>query len=342
MKLLDKAAQHSPQLRDLERKLAATTDKLNVAVSRQREAENLLADSLAREQFWNAVNAGQRPPRDIVRKLSKKGTASSWLLLSDWHVGQVIKPSKVNGLNKFDANVCEARAKEVVSRWLRLVDASRQISNIRHAVIWLGGDFISGHIHDELIQTNSMSPVQEAVLAQRLIRDALHTISKQGKFETIRVVCNVGNHGRTTKKMQVATQVENSYEAMMYWLLKESSPILAYWQIADGGQIIVDDQGHKVRCQHGHAIKYGGGIGGLEIPIKKAIHRWSTSHRTLLDIFGHFHSYTPNARFVVNSSLVGYDDYALSIGAEYQPPSQTMLVIDRERGCVEMKQVYAE
>jgi len=36
-------------------------------------------------------------------------------------------------------------------------------------------------------------------------------------------------------------------------------------------------------------------------------------------------------RFVVNGSLIGYNAFALSIKAEYEPPSQAFFLIDKKR-----------
>jgi hypothetical protein len=37
---------------------------------------------------------------------------------------------------------------------------------------------------------------------------------------------------------------------------------------------------------------------------------------------------------VLCGGLVGYDAYAVSIGAEYQPPTQTFIVVDKNHGKV--------
>jgi hypothetical protein len=50
-----------------------------------------------------------------------------------------------------------------------------------------------------------------------------------------------------------------------------------------------------------------------------------------LDVFGHWHQflYVPY-RFVSNASLIGHNAFADRIKAEYQPPSQTLVVIDHD------------
>ena len=38
------------------------------------------------------------------------------------------------------------------------------------------------------------------------------------------------------------------------------------------------------------------------------------------------------SNFVSNGSLIGYNEYALSIKAKYEPPQQAFFLIDAERG----------
>jgi hypothetical protein len=87
-----------------------------------------------------------------------------------------------------------------------------------------------------------------------------------------------------------------------------------------------------IRFQHGHAIKYGGGVGGIYIPVNKAIAQWNKARHADLDVFGHFHQQRDGGNFVVNGSLIGYNAFAMSIKADYEQPKQALFLMDKKRG----------
>ena len=78
-------------------------------------------------------------------------------------------------------------------------------------------------------------------------------------------------------------------------------------------------------------MRYGGGVGGLTIPVNKAIAQWDKLHQVDLDVFGHFHQFMDGGKFISNGSLIGYNAYAMSIKAGFEPPKQAMFLIDKKR-----------
>jgi hypothetical protein len=94
----------------------------------------------------------------------------------------------------------------------------------------------------------------------------------------------------------------------------------------------VDIYGKKIRFQHGHMVKYNGGVGGITIPVNKAIGEWNKGIKADLDCFGHFHQLVDGNNFICNGPLIGYNSFALSIKAPYDVPKQTMFLMDKKRG----------
>ena len=103
--------------------------------------------------------------------------------------------------------------------------------------------------------------------------------------------------------------------------------------IADGYLSYVKVYDFMIRFHHGHAMKYGGGIGGLFIPTFKAISQWQKMKHADLDCFGHFHQFKDGGNFICNGSIIGYNSFALQIKADYETPRQTFFLIDSKRGC---------
>lgn len=100
--------------------------------------------------------------------------------------------------------------------------------------------------------------------------------------------------------------------------------------VADGLHLYIDVNGFIIRTHHGHALKYGGGVGGLTIPVNKAIAQWNKARWANHDFFGHFHTYFPASNFNCNGSLIGYNAYGMSIKADFEKPVQTFSLINHE------------
>jgi hypothetical protein len=137
--------------------------------------------------------------------------------------------------------------------------------------------------------------------------------------------------GNSTMKPRHATGARNSYEWMLYQILKKQFP-QHDWQIADGYHNYLEVDGRVVRFHHGDDLKYQGGVGGLTIPVLKAIAQWNKAIPAYLDVFGHWHQSMQNPSFVANSSLIGHNAYAIAIKAGFESPTQTFFLMDKKRG----------
>ena len=102
--------------------------------------------------------------------------------------------------------------------------------------------------------------------------------------------------------------------------------------ISEGSHTYLDIYGYQVRLLHGHDIKYSGGIGGVYIPLNKAIAQWDKAKPAYLTCCGHFHQRVDGGSFLVNGSLIGYNAFALSIKASAERPQQSFALIDKKRG----------
>tara|TARA_R110000868_G_scaffold53546_1_gene167926 strand:- start:401 stop:1483 length:1083 start_codon:yes stop_codon:yes gene_type:complete len=286
----------------------------------------------------NNVAAWESPPR-ITR-----GEAVAVLLLSDLHLEEVVKPETVNGLNEFNPRIAEKRLKTVVDRWLKIVAGQyRALSTVDECVVWLGGDLISGYIHDELVESNAMSPIEACVFAERLLEVALRTIVEHGKFKRLTVICSDGNHDRTTHKVRAATRSKNAYSTLVYGHLRGRLSDIKNiaWDIATGQFSYLDILGRKFRFVHGDGVKYAGGVGGFAIPLNKAVEKWDKSIKADFTCLGHLHrwEYSRNGKWLVNGCLPGATPYGLQFGAT--EPMQTAMLVTRERGVVDAKPIFA-
>lgn len=278
--------------------------------------------------------AGVKPKKiGRSRPHQKRAEATAVLVLSDWHVEEYVDPATNVPGNEYTLDIADRRIKQLVQRASMLIEHERSLTNVRRIVVAALGDFLTGHIHDDLVEVTQLAPLAATRWAgERLggVIDAMQEIAP------VLVATSSGNHGRSTQNPRMATENDHSFEQHLYLTMAAAEKRQnVSWQIGKGYLNIVDIDGFLVRFHHGHAIRFGGGVGGLTIPANKAIANWNISRRVSLDVFGHWHcfSWLPY-RFVANGCLIGHNAFADRIKAEYQPPSQSLIVIDHEHNRV--------
>ena len=263
---------------------------------------------------------------------SVKGSATVIVALSDWHVEERVDPATVNGLNDYDLDVADRRIAELSERFAVLLEHQRQLVKVPRVVVWLGGDFLSGHIHPDTAEMAQLPPLSAIRWAGERIRGFLDMVADM--TPEVVVATNSGNHGRSTEKLRIGTELDHSFEQHMYLTMAgQETKKNVRWQVGEGYLNVVDLDGFRVRFHHGHAVSYGGGVGGITIPTNKAIAAWDRIDRADLTVFGHWHqfSWLRAGRYVSNGSLIGHSAYATRIKASYEPPCQAFVVVDHER-----------
>jgi hypothetical protein len=268
------------------------------------------------------------------------GEATAFAIASDWHVEETIDPKTVNGLNTFSVAIAEQRIEKFFKNVVRMTEIQRAGAKIDRLVLFLGGDLMTGYIHEELVESNGMSPTETVLWLQDRVASGVEFLSKH--FSEIVIPCSYGNHGRTTQRSRVSTGAKNSYEWMLYHTLRKALERKASWHIADGYHLLLDCYGKTVRFHHGDGLKYQGGIGGLTIPVEKAISSWNKGVQADLDVFGHWHQSQQNPKWISNGSLIGYGPYSLIIKAPFEPPSQTYFLFDKKRGRTITAPIYLD
>lgn len=271
--------------------------------------------------------------------------ATPVVLCSDWHVEETVAPAEVNGRNKYNPDIARMRVGKLCDGIMWLLDMHRGRFVIRDLVLWLGGDLITGYIHDELRETNAMTPLEAVLFAQELIvGELIDPILLETDLDKIVVPCSVGNHGRTTKRRQHKRQVQNSFEWMLYQSLRQryADDERVEFVVAGGAQIYLDIYDKTLRFHHGDDIRYFGGIGGPLTPATKAIAGWDTFRKADITNVGHYHTYLDTPSFVQNGSLIGYNEFAVSIKATYSGPEQAFYLVDSKRGKVCSTRIWVD
>lgn len=257
------------------------------------------------------------------------GSAVAFAIASDWHVEETVDPKTVNDLNSYNLDIAQQRVRAFFQKVVRLTEIQRSGTKIDTLVLALLGDLMTGYIHEELRESNGLSPTETILWLQDEVAAGLALLEKH--FSNIIIPCSWGNHGRNTIKPRHATGAKNSYEWMLYHVLRKQMPQFD-WRISNGYHNYLEVDGRTIRFHHGDDLKYQGGVGGLTIPVEKAIAQWNKAIHADLDIFGHWHQSQQNPKWISNASLIGHNGYAIAIKAGYEPPSQTFFLMDAKRG----------
>jgi len=278
------------------------------------------------------------PPEDPERD-----EAVPILLLSDLHCGQVVKPSSVNGLNEFNPEIFDDRLDAVFRNALKVINGQRSTATIREAVIWLGGDLIEGELHGDAVQNQTMTTTQQIVRCERAIVRGLDYLLEHSDLERILVPCNVGNHGRNTKKQQ-SNATENSYEHLAYCSMRRhyrDEPRLE-WFIADADCLYLDVYGKRLRFFHGDSVRYNGGAAGPLWNVDKHVKNLDQTMPADHTFHGHFHSLGFGSRATGNGSLPGCAPYGLQSGYRIERPQQGMRFLHSHKGFAGSFPIFTE
>lgn len=316
------------RVRSLSAKLKDTERKYKSALDALEESEKRFDELLVIKQPVEIVNI------DPVVSQGKH-EAIPIISLSDWHFEERVDPSTINGLNEYNLEIASYRWNRCIQNSQKLVHKERSSSDIEQLVLWLGGDFITGYIHEELEESNYLSPTEATIFAKKSIITAIKFYLEHGKYKKITIVCNFGNHGRTMKKPRVSTAYKNSYEWMMYHDIADyfSSEKRIEFLIPNGLFAYIRTFDYVSRFFHGDSIQYGGGIGGLTIPLIKAIQRYNQQNPADYNFMGHFHQFWQATKdCIVNGSGIGFNAYAQRIGASPEEPKQAFNLMDKKYG----------
>lgn len=308
--------------------------------SQAREFERLYKASLTdNERLRKALSLAQNFPATEAREItiaSQPGEreATAIALASDWHMEEKVTLEQTNGLNEHNLQIADTRSRWFFKNVYALVDKEAQSINIKNLILWIGGDMISGSIHNDLAEANELGPMDAVAFAQDTIAGGISQLLKDLPGVQLTVVFSSGNHGRGTDEQRWATEHENSLEFLMAhsiaWFFKGNDRVRF---VRDRSLLTyVEVHGRVIRFLHGHAMNYSGGVGGITIPALKAIANWDKGRQAYMTMFGHFHSLHFHPSFVCNGSALGFSAYSMAIKAAYEPPQQAFCLIDSKHG----------
>lgn len=287
-------------------------------------------------------------PDWLVRKPKAiKSPGIPCMLWSDWHWAEVIDPAQINGVNAYNLEIAHARSKALVERTIQLLRNYMVSPNYDGVAICLGGDMLSGNIHEELVNTNAVPIMAAVVDLWGVLEWAIKTMADE--FGKVAIFCVTGNHGRSTHKVPSKDRAFTSFDWLVYAHLQHAFKDDKRVSIIapNGSDILFAVFDHKFLLTHGDQFRGGDGMIGHIGPVTRGQKKKQSRNAEIGQEFdtmihGHFHTYSPGDRVIGNGSLCGYNEYAASGNFAFEAPRQALWVVHPQHGITYHIPVYVD
>lgn len=297
------------------------------------QRDNITAEHV-RKHIIGLAEMSPTPPNWLIdAKRNPHGIAGvPSVMWSDWHWGEVVDPAQINGINEYNIAIARRRLKSLVEHTIDLCFNHMTGAKYPGIVVNLGGDMISGDIHEELSESNELPSMPTLLDLWGNLQWAISQLAD--RFGKVFVPCVVGNHGRNTRKPRAKNRVYSNFDWLLYQFLEkhfERDPRVQFL-IPTGVDAHYRVYGHRYLLTHGDSIGGRGGDGwsGMVLPVMKGnVKTRISSSRLGQDfdtmIMGHWHQYWPTPAVIVNGCLKGYDEYAkVELRASPEAPAQAL------------------
>jgi len=232
----------------------------------------------------------------------------SILVLSDWHVGEVIDLPE----NKYNIGIAEKRVRQLTERF---IDWQSGFKRPESVVLLILGDMISGDIHLEYQLTQTTSPQEQCVIVQDLLGEMINTLHKRYRVRIFAVTPD--NHARLYKKPIFKAKGSYTYNLAILNALKQTVPKNVELEYSKDIYDFFRIGKQTFLCTHGDHIRAFGAtpITALE-KFKNGVYRKHAelqSPRPDYFVLGHFHVPAMYDNLIVNGSLSGTNEFGTSL-----------------------------
>lgn len=315
------------------------------------ERDRELADLRKRLGLYERLDGARlTPPTWLAPAKGSKGHEGiPALLLTDVHWDEVVRAEQVGGINAYSRRIAEQRVRRAFEGAVRL--SRDYISGIAYPGIqlFLGGDLLSGVIHEELRETNEAQVMDSVLSVLEPLEAGVALLAET--FGQVHVAAVVGNHGRNTRKPRAKHRAQDNFDWLIYKLLERDCRGRAgvTVQVADAADTMVTVYGTRYLLTHGDQFHGGSGISGLMAPLMLGAHRKTRRQAAAgapydVMVMGHFHQSVmfPAKGIIVGGSVVGYNEYAYQANMEPEPPQCAFWITTPEHGPTITAPVYVQ
>jgi len=318
----------------LKRKMKGLERELAQARERTFDEEIIRATIL---KLQEGITVTQPPAWTIDPLRNNSAPGVPTLFVSDLHWGEVVNPSQINNVNKYNISIAHARMRHLADSAIKLLGIISPKFDYPGIVIPLGGDMISGNIHDELMTTNEFNTMPTVLDLFGALTWLIEVFAD--KFGKVFLPCVTGNHGRDTHKIWNKDRHATSFDWLLYSFLAKrfEGDKRVVFLIPDGPDAYYKIFSHRYLLSHGDQFRGGDSMIGCLGPIlrgdlKKRSRNAQIDREYDTMIIGHWHQYIHHGRVIVNGSLKGYDEYAYNNNFGFEVPQQALWLTHPKNG----------
>lgn len=328
----DRLSQISAMLRDTQRE--------QITIQDARELLGLARRHTYREPDW-AVDAPRGPTT------GHPGIPT--LFLSDFHWGEVVS-KEITG-NAYNLDIAKERLAQTVSNTLDLCNNHILHNNdFPGIVVLLGGDMLSGHIHDDIRMTNQIETMPALFdLFDNLVA-AIDLLASE--FTRVLILTAYGNHARNTRKPPTKDAALTNFEWILYSMLERhytgNDDITV--NVTEAYDTLYRIYNMNYLLTHGDRLGTGGGNGiiGSIGPILRGTQKIKQQYLDMgkqvdVVLMGHYHTMrwmVPHC--IVNGSLKGPDEYATGLRMGVEAPQQALWFTHPKHGIIHMTPIFCD
>lgn len=277
-----------------------------------------------------AENVQSRPP--IPAKLWKPrgqepGVRGGILDIGDTHWGEVVQARNTGGLFEYNTEIAANRLDFTIEEGIEIAKDHK----LKGLTVILGGDLVSGAIHDDLNRHNEMMVAEQTVSFAETMYGGLEKLLSAGL--KVDVVSVSGNHGRTMYKEKgyFKNKQQENYDWMVAKMLEAHGKKQKGldFTIPETVWAIVEVAGRRFLTMHGDTNKQQNSMGISFYAVEKEMRRLKTMivdgsiapHHDVISHHRHQQFAVPigDTMFYNNGALKGPDEYGIM---GLRPPEQ--------------------
>lgn len=317
----DKAEMDDSLRSELEEKeLELRREKMRLQ-DQKREVNKLLREWARAEHIQDEIqkaicNMEALPVLERHVEYSENSMNEAILMLSDWHIGMMTD----NAVNTFNHAVLMERIEKLLEN--TIIHCRRH--DIRRIHLFVLGDIVNGLIHVTTRINNEENVIKQSMMAAEILANMMNRLSETMDVD---IWWSRGNHDRVTANKKESICGESFADLILWYLrarMEGIEGITFHENTVDDEIVVADICGNMIFAAHGHKDKPAKAVENLSLLLKQFPD---------MVLLGHFHSAAEReiqgAEVIVNGSLCGTDDYAMSL-RRTSHPSQKLLIVNPE------------
>lgn len=306
------------------------TRQLRAAKASAREQAEQVRDLTTKLGLFERMDTIRPdPPTWLVPKTPAGAhPAIPTLLVTDVHWDEVVRPEQIDGINAYNRRIAEARLQRGFEGAITTCRDRFKGYSYEGFVVALGGDVLSGLIHEELRETNEAAIMESVLGVLDPLEAGLRLLAKE--FGHVDVEAVVGNHGRRTQKPVFKNRAQDNFDWLVYKIIERDfrgSKNIAV-RVSDAMDAQYALYSTRYLLTHGDQFKGGSGISAALAPLMLGSHRKTKRQAAAgkpydIMVMGHLHQKLSleDKGLIVGPCPKGFDEYAYGNNFDPSPPA---------------------